>query len=592
VTGIDLMAPEIIVGGAGLPDSWKDAVTGLRVEKALCLVGRATLRFADEGFKLSGSGKFALGTTVKIRVHGARTSSTLLSGLVTGISLEQNASDSPELVVTVDDLGHKLALGTQLKTYLQSTFLDAIKQIATQAGVQMKATSKNMTAIVHDYLLQSGSNLAFLNKTCERAGSVWWVEDDKLTIADVGADVGSVEVTLSDDLIEFSVRASALRPGEVTVKGWNANTQQDISENTSQAAATASSTFVNGYVGSKPATMAKSTQSTFDLNPKNGADAKLLATALYNDLASSAVIAKGRGHVNPDIKLMTKVKVAGAGPASGTYVVSQVEHIYRKDGFYTRFVAGPIRPGGLVDTLGPHAPDPGFEIDGLLAAVVTQVEDPDKMGRVKVKYAASGSTVESAWARVVGLGVGKQRGSVFQPEVNDEVLVGFERGDARYPVVLGGLYSSANSLPPHAGPRGDKSNTRTITSRLGHVIEMGDGTGPDAQHLLLMLAGGGHKLRLGADRFDIEVAQGKPILIKAGQAKFEIDNQGNVTIEGTKITLKAQSQVSIEGTAGVEVKSNAKVALQATMIDVKANGMATVDGGGQLALKGGIVAIN
>jgi flagellar basal body L-ring protein FlgH len=107
-----------------------------------------------------------------------------------------------------------------------------------------------------------------------------------------------------------------------------------------------------------------------------------------------------------------------------------------------------------------------------------------------------------------------------------------------------------------------------------------------------MLAEGGHKLRLGADRFDIEVAQGKPILIKAGQAKFEIDNQGNVTIEGTKITLKAQSQVSIEGTAGVEVKSNAKVALQATMIDVKANGMATVDGGGQLALKGGIVAIN
>jgi uncharacterized protein involved in type VI secretion and phage assembly len=214
------------------------------------------------------------------------------------------------------------------------------------------------------------------------------------------------------------------------------------------------------------------------------------------------------------------------------------------------------------------------------------------VGRVKVKYAASGDLVESAWARVVGLGVGKGRGSVFQPEVNDEVLVGFERGDSRYPVVLGGLYSAVNSLPEHSAPTGNAVNVRTITSRLGHVVEMGDGTGPSEQHLLLKLAGGKHKLRLGADRFDLEVEQGKPILIKAGAAKFEIDAQGNVSIEGTKISLKATSQVSIEGSAGVEAKSDAKVALQAAMIDVKANGTATVDGGGALSLKGGTVAVN
>jgi uncharacterized protein involved in type VI secretion and phage assembly len=304
------------------------------------------------------------------------------------------------------------------------------------------------------------------------------------------------------------------------------------------------------------------------------------------------VIAKGRGQVNPAVLLMTNLNVTRAGPASGSYVVSQVEHVYRKDGFYTSFVAGPIRPGALVDTLGPEAPDPGFQIGSLLTAVVTNLEDPDKIGRVKVKYSASGGLIESAWARVVGLGVGKSRGSVFQPEIGDEVLIGFERGDPRYPVVIGGLFSAVNSLPQNTGPVDDKVKVRTITSRLGHVIEMADGTAPTEQHLLLKLAGGKHKLRLGADRFDIEVAAGKPIKIMAGKAKFEIDAQGNVVIEGTKITLKAETQVSVEGAAGVEIKSNAKVAVQAAMVDVKANGMATVDGGGALTLKGGQVMIN
>ncbi|MDT4913631.1 MAG: hypothetical protein QOC66_2759, partial [Pseudonocardiales bacterium] len=404
MTAIAAIAPEISVGGAPLPASWRDAVIGVRVEKALCLVGRATVRFADAGYQLSGTAKFALGTPVKIAVHGKP--EPLLAGVVTGVSLEQSSSNSPELVVTVDDFGFKLALGTHVKTYLQSTFAGAVKQVAAKAGLIVRASSSNMSGTVHDYLLQSGSDLAFLNMTCARAGSVWWVEDKTLSIVDVGTVKGAVNVALNEDLVEFSVRASGLRPTKVTVKGWDAGAQQDVSGDSAKPAVTAKSTFVDGYLDSKPDRLMKAVQSTYDLNPKNASEAKLMASALNNDFASSAVTAKGRGPVNPAIKLMTKVNVTGAGPASGAYVVSQVEHIYRSDGFHTRFVAGPIRPGGLVDTLGPQAPDPGFEIDGLLTAVVTNLDDPDKVGRVKVKYAASGNLVESAWARVVGLGVG------------------------------------------------------------------------------------------------------------------------------------------------------------------------------------------
>ena len=150
-------------------------------------------------------------------------------------------------------------------------------------------------------------------------------------------------------------------------------------------------------------------------------------------------------------------------------------------------------------------------MSGLITATVSDTNDDKKVGRVKVKYAGAGGGLVSNWARVVTLGGGAKRGSVFIPEVNDEVLVGFERGDTRHPVVLGGLFSEKNTMAADDDVRGnDGIAYRRITSRLGHVIELADGTAADKQHVLLKLGNGAHKLRLGADAFAIEIAQGKP----------------------------------------------------------------------------------
>ena len=75
-----------------------------------------------------------------------------------------------------------------------------------------------------------------------------------------------------------------------------------------------------------------------------------------------------------------------------------------------------------------------------MIGVVTNNNDPD------TKWAGSSSAsrgwrpfYESDWARVVQVGMGKEWGNLFLPEVGDEVLVGFEFGDARRPYVIGGL---------------------------------------------------------------------------------------------------------------------------------------------------------
>ena len=212
------------------------------------------------------------------------------------------------------------------------------------------------------------------------------------------------------------------------------------------------------------------------------------------------------------------MQVADAGPSSGTYIVSAVEHVYNRTGFFTKFVAGPVRSAKLVDTLGAGVPDTGFVMSDLITATVSDTNDDPEVGRVKVTYAGAGGSLVSNWARVAVPRRWRQRGSVFIPEVKDEVLVGFERGDSRHPVVLGGLFSEKIKMAADDDVRdSDGIAYRRITSRLGHVVELSDGTSADKQHVLLKLGNAEHKLRLGADAFAIEIAQGKPLSIKAGE---------------------------------------------------------------------------
>jgi phage baseplate assembly protein gpV/phage protein D len=590
MTTIDLVAPAITISGSPLPATSLNSLVSLRVQRGVCVVGRATLRFSDDGFTLSASGTFALGTDVKITVPGK---GELMSGTVTGVSLEQSRSAVPELVVVVDDAGYKLARGAKPASYLQMSYADVLRKIAGQIGLTANVSSGAKLTTVYEYLLQTGTALAFVDQIARLTGSVWWIDDKKLVVEQGGTSVGTCELALGDELVEFSVRASGLRPTGVKVSGWNRDQQQAIIGQSSPSSGSVP-TFVAAYSGGAPAsTLGEAVTSTAELIPTTQNDADVLAEASYDAEEAGAVVARGSCFVDATIKPAVTVQVKNAGPASGSYLVSEVEHSYSRRGFMTHFVAGPRRPTGLVDTLGNRGPDPGMQIGTLVVGKVTNTNDPDNAGRVKVKHAALDGDVESDWARVVTIGAGGQRGMVFQPEVNDEVLVGFEYGDTRRPVVIGGLFSKVNALPESDKLFGSQGTVdyRRITSRKNHVIELGDGESETTQHILLQLGTAQHKLRLGADEFAIEVASGIPVTIKAADTQFAISKTGDVTIEGNNISIKAKQQLALEGVS-TSLKATGSGQIQAATLDVKANGTASVDGGGMLALKGGMVQIN
>jgi uncharacterized protein involved in type VI secretion and phage assembly len=115
---------------------------------------------------------------------------------------------------------------------------------------------------------------------------------------------------------------------------------------------------------------------------------------------------------------------------------------------------------------------------GVVVGVVSNINDPDGLGRVKVKFPWLREEDESQWARIMSLMAGKDRGSVFRPEVDDEVLVLFEHGDMRFPYVIGAVWNGKDTMPSERGSDAD-NNIRIIKSRSGHMIILDDTSGSE-----------------------------------------------------------------------------------------------------------------
>ena len=183
---------------------------------------------------------------------------------------------------------------------------------------------------------------------------------------------------------------------------------------------------------------------------------------------------------------------------------------------------------------------------GVYPALVSEIRDPAGLGRVKVRLPwapdAGGDSYE-AWARLATLMAGRNRGSWFMPEVDDEVLVAFEAGDPRRPYVVGALWNGADT-PPAGTDAGATNNTKMLRSRSGLTITMDD---TESSPQLTLETPGGQRLTL---------ADG------AGHVEIRDEN-------GNSIVLDA---------AGVTVTAAAKVEVRAAQVSVTA-GMVTVDAG-------------
>jgi uncharacterized protein involved in type VI secretion and phage assembly len=207
-----------------------------------------------------------------------------------------------------------------------------------------------------------------------------------------------------------------------------------------------------------------------------------------------------------------------------------------------------MTPGLEAMLQGDRRPEP---LHGVVTAVVTNNQDEAKLGRVKVRFKWLSPDDESAWARIAVPMAGKQSGTYFLPDVDDEVLVAFEQGDVRFPYVLGSLWRSG-AEPPQANDDG-ANGKREIRTPEGLSVLFDDAA--------------------------------KSIVIA------DADGKAMVTVSDGKVTIEASGAIEIKSTGdavkleGANVEITGKTGLKLEAPQLKLNGSATVE------IKGGLIQI-
>ncbi len=196
------------------------------------------------------------------------------------------------------------------------------------------------------------------------------------------------------------------------------------------------------------------------------------------------------------------------------------------------------------------------KIQGVVIGVVTNNEDPEGMGRIKVKFPWLSDEDESNWARVSSPMAGKERGIYFLPEVDDEVLVIFEHGDMRFPYIIGSLWNGTDS-PPASNDDGN-NNVRMIKSRSGHIISLNDEDGKEK--IEIVDKSEANTIVIDTSENTITVTADKDITLSAPQ--------GTITLDGENVEIKTSADIKVEAGGKVDVTASAAMKIKGATVDI------------------------
>jgi len=192
-------------------------------------------------------------------------------------------------------------------------------------------------------------------------------------------------------------------------------------------------------------------------------------------------------------------------------------------------------------------------VPGVVVGIVTDNEDPEEMGRVKVQYPWMADDAESFWARVAFTGAGEKRGVVWIPEVGDEVVVAFEHGDIAYPVIVGSVWNGEKK-PPTALLDGvfdgGKVKRNGIVSRLGHTLVFYDAD--DTSGIALYTSDKKIRIALNESKGSLHITTDQELTIEA-KGDIKIKSGRSLKLEaGTTMDVKSSAALTIKGaTVGI-----------------------------------------
>jgi phage protein D len=560
-----------------LPDEVADKLVDAWVDFGSGTPGAFQLAFRDKGGHVLDLAGIEIGTKVILSpvADGKGAQEPLLTGEVTGLEADYDGTGT-FTVVRGYDLGHRLLRRRRVAGYTKMSASTIARDLVKDSGIpigRIEPTSPNYDFITQDNV----TDWDFLARLADENEKVMYVDSDGMFqfVSRERASLAPPEGT-DGDKSQFVLRAgrdvlrcraavtSADQVPQVEARGWDVQAKRAVS---SKAKAITNSAI---DIGAQPGEMARKfgagnlveTGTPYDDEAQVKRAAKSLADDVTSAFAELEVTVRGNPKLRPDVPVL--LEDVGK-PFEGKYTVTGVRHTFENGRPYRTRVTVSGRQSRSLYGLASGGTTTAPRLPSVANAEVTDVNDPLRLGRVRLKFPWLDANYVSDWTRTVQFG-GVSGGSIIPLDVKDEVLVAFDRGALDHPYVLGGLYNGKDRFRPDPVPLHDKlsgkANRHTLADREFNRLDLlSEQTG--LRRRGVRLSTGNNRLVINLDRTKTEIT---------------VDSKGSVTIKGS-------TSVSVE--AGTDLSMKAKGALK-----LSAGGAMSIDAVGALTVNSGMMTLD
>lgn len=590
---------QVEASGTRLSTAELASVTRVEIDSSMHLPDTATIEFRDSDYALIEKPAWAIGKPLTVLMGDADDLVALFEGEITGVEAAIDSDGLGSVTIRCYDQSHRLLRGRKSAVFLDKKDSAIVTQIARSAGLSMKITT---TTATHKYVLQNNqTDWEFITERASRNGMDLWMSEGKLHMAPPPDSGSSIDLHLGEQLRSLRTRLSATgQAAEVTVHGWNAAEKKAI-----VGKASANDAKFVPQIGEqkRPGKIAdsafgKASVAISSETVRLHGEATALAKAALNEIAGDAIFAEGETRGDVRLRPGVRVNIDGAGRTfNGKYLLTEVRHIFDAGGFRQEFVAAGRHSTDLLSLV---APPPAHPVPQIRTAIVTDNNDPDKLGRVKVRFPTLSDDIDSDWCRLLTTGAGPETGLFWIPEVDDEVLVIGTDMDQIF--VLGSLWNGKDKPPPAPGAPDASGGevqvtSRIIRSRSGHLIELRDEEG--SERILIRDKNEKNFIVFDTAAKSITIESAGDLTLKAG-GKVSIMSEQAMSFESKQdIKIAAQAKAAISGQSGANIETSGSLTIKGTEVTVEGTATATlkgatvaVKGSALTEIKGAIVKIN
>ncbi|MDZ7581800.1 MAG: type VI secretion system tip protein VgrG [Deltaproteobacteria bacterium] len=569
----DLTTFTIKVDGEELPGTYR--VVSIDIARAINRIATTSLVLYDgdpaaQDFPLSSGAFLVPGQAIEIEGGYAGDESLLFKGVITRQKIKAKRKGESLLFVECKDAFYRLTLARKscyFKDISDSEVFESIVAEYGDLGIEVEATGGPRPDIVQYQV----SDWDFIVSRAEALGLVCITEDGilKVTKPDLSQEP-MASVAYGTGIYDLEMEMDGrLQTETVTAASWDMVNQEVLSSELTEIEAPAQGNIDGSTLAQEVGA------ENIELQHGGVLSQQELDTWAEAQLRKSR-LAKIRGTVrfqgNGDVKTGTLIDLGGLGERfNGTAYVSGVRHALGGGDWETSIQVG-FDPNWHYQNFPINAaPAAGFypAINGLQIGVVTQLQDdPAGEDRILVRLPVINPEAEGIWTRIATLDAGENRGTVFRPEIGDEVIVGFVNDDPNQAVILGMLHSSAKPAPLATSDDNhekglvtrsemkvifnDDEVSLTIETPKGNRIVLSEKEGAvtvtDENRNTIILDSNGIALESPAD-----------VVVKA---------TGDVRIEGMNVQIKASANLSAEGSAGAELKSGGNTVVKGSLVQI------------------------